>query len=377
MRRTVAGWSTGVIAGAIGTLMGCGGSSESEPEYAPIAAAPAPTAAAPLAMAPAPAAAPEQTSVVATPNDTSADIAASPAAGGLGAQRRSPDAAATDDLLALAKSAPVAGPPGSATEVTSATTESAGQGPGPNSGGYGGMRGAGSMPSNYPGMGGQGQPDGYAAQRNQGMPSGYPGAGGATDDGYAARSGRGQAGASGYPGAGGPTAYPGSGEGGYGAAGGRGGAGTGTSATPDFSNPIKGAETFLAAAKARDPHLLSDSVALRAAQEAEPKTRPYFVKILEGPQSIDEDLLNLLEDALKDMQIVGTNRVSSTARLGVIVSRQNDAGDEIRRTITMRKEKAGWKVADISGPAIIKAPAQMRNRTPGGQGGAGGASGRP
>jgi hypothetical protein len=164
----------------------------------------------------------------------------------------------------------------------------------------------------------------------------------------------------------------GGGQGGFGAMAGPGGPSAAGATQADFSNPVKGAETFLAAAKARDARLLADSVALRAPQEADPKTRPYFVKMLDGPQSIDEELLDLMQQTFEEMSIIGTNRVNSTARLGVIVQRQMEDGDIVRRTITMRREKAGWKVADVSGPFIIDAPAQLRDRNAGQQGGSGG-----
>lgn len=374
MRRTSAWWISAVVAGLAIPLAGCGGSGQTEPEYAPLAdtpsAAPAPAA------APPPAAAPE-IAAVPVDQDPGASEPTAPAGPATPLQRKSPDATATDDLLALAKSAPAAGPPGSKSEASAAVNDpTSPQGPGGPEG-YGAMSGGGQRPAGYPGMGGS--QDAYASQGNSGMPANYPGIGGSQGGAYEAMSGGGgPAGYPGAPGAAGPG-YPGSsqggpGGGGYGALGGPGGPGIGGTQTADFSSPIKGAETFLAAVSGRDPHLLSESVALRAPQEAAPKLQPIFTKLLEGAQSIDEELLDLLQQHLEDMQVVDTNRVSSTARLGVIIGRQTDSGDFVRRTITMRREKAGWKVADLSGPSIIKAPPGARPRGPG-QGGAGGAAG--
>ncbi len=142
----------------------------------------------------------------------------------------------------------------------------------------------------------------------------------------------------------------------------------GSTKKPDFSNPIKGAETFLAAAKAKDTRLLSASIAAHAPYEAQAKLRPMFEKMRIGASSIDAELVETIYDALRDMKVMGTNTVRSTARLGVIVGRQEKSGDRITRTIEMRREKGGWLVNDIGGPRIFKAP-YMRNRNQNQQGG--------
>jgi hypothetical protein len=238
--------------------------------------------------------------------------------------------------------------------------------------GYPGSAGMSSGAGSSSGMGASGPPPGYPGGSNvssayaaggtgaQGPPGGYPGQQGPGRSDYAAAM-RGQGMPGGYPG---QSGMPGM----------SGGAAGRSTAEPDYTNPVKGAETFLAAAQAKDVQLLSDSVALRAPQEADPKTRPIFQKLVEGPQSVDQATIDLIHDALQDMRIVGTNTVRSTARLRVIVGRQEENGDQVTRTITMRREKAGWKVADVSGPRIIDMPAQMRNRGGGGPG-AGGSGG--
>ena len=59
------------------------------------------------------------------------------------------------------------------------------------------------------------------------------------------------------------------------------------------------------------------------------------------------------------MSIMGQNDPHSSGRLGVIIGKSTQ-GDRVTRVVTVRREKAGWKVVDISGQKILQ---QMRMPT--------------
>ena len=70
---------------------------------------------------------------------------------------------------------------------------------------------------------------------------------------------------------------------------------------------------------------------------------------------------------LDGFTFAGTNAAKSSGQLGVIVTKQ-EGTSLLRRTLTMRHEKAGWKVQDISGQGEIEKPIIMP-RMRGGTGG--------
>jgi hypothetical protein len=154
---------------------------------------------------------------------------------------------------------------------------------------------------------------------------------------------------------------------GVGGPGGAYGAGGQQLAEADYSDPVKGAESFLSAVQSKDPDRLADAVALRSPTEAEPKRQALFRSLLEGnaePSTLDD-----LAAAFQGMRIVDMNNVKSTGTRGVIVERSEENGDTTRRTLYVRREKAGWKVKDFSNAKIIEGfnPQQRQNR-PGGRG---------
>jgi hypothetical protein len=174
---------------------------------------------------------------------------------------------------------------------------------------------------------------------------------------------------------GGPGPGPGGAEGpgGYAAGGPLGGGGAGgADAAPDFSDPYKAVNSFLNALKAKDPERLAEAVALRAGtpEETSANYQKIFVAILEqglAPEDIDE-----LAKKFEGMQIVGRNEFKSSGRLGVIVGKTGtqQKGDYFTRTITVRKEKSGWKVCDVSGQREFERPIMIRGM-PGTRGGRG------
>jgi hypothetical protein len=215
------------------------------------------------------------------------------------------------------------------------------QGPG----GAGGMMNPGMMASAMGGMRqGMGQPGmaggnpsdmakmmagrmGAGAGARQGMPgmAGMPGAaGGATDN--ALGPGGGSA-----PGAAGATNEP-----------------------VNLRTPEGAVRAFLNALKKKDLDSLNEAMALHAPTEAaSQKTRDIFQKIFDLNLA-DADLDDIAKK-LEGYQIVGENPAKSTGRLDVVIQKQGDNGAFFRRRVTVRKEKKGWGVVDISGPSEFKA----------------------
>jgi hypothetical protein len=144
------------------------------------------------------------------------------------------------------------------------------------------------------------------------------------------------------------------------------GAGGAAAGTNDFSSPVKGAESFLAAVKSKDPNRLREAVALRSQYEADTKShRDMFATIL-GDDGADAGILDELATAFNGMAVSGMNTIKSTGKRGVTVSKM-EKGDEIRRTLIVRREKDGWKVQDFSGKKTLDLPSG-RNTAAGGAG---------
>jgi hypothetical protein len=119
----------------------------------------------------------------------------------------------------------------------------------------------------------------------------------------------------------------------------------------DFHKPRESVQAFLDALKDKDVDLLSEATALRSPYEASSKHQKLFQSILDG--SISEAQLNDVAEKLDDFKIKGIGQVMSTGRLSVLIQKTTDTGYH-QRTVTVRKEKAGWKVLDISGVIDFK-----------------------
>lgn len=241
---------------------------------------------------------------------------------------------ATSEMLAMANSSA-----GSAKEE-SAEAKSGQGGPGgpggmpgmmmpPGAGGPGGPGGMpGMMPPGASAPGGAGtMPPGYASMMRPpgNIPGGPPGAQGMPNPA--------QMGMPGMPGMGGPNG--------------------GSGKEPDFRTPFGAVTAFLDAVKAKDPIRLKDATALRAAEDNKgSRNEKLFASILD--ESITPEDIEELGKTLEGFQIAGNNVPKSTARLGIILQRQGKNGDTLLRTITARKEKAGWKVDEISGQRVLQ-----------------------
>lgn len=123
---------------------------------------------------------------------------------------------------------------------------------------------------------------------------------------------------------------------------------------------------FLNALQAKDADRLAEATALRAPRESGPTFRKIFTSISE--QSLSPQDLDALAKAFEGMQVEGQNTAKSTARVGIIVGKTDQRGDHVSRTITVRREQAGWKVVDISPQRVLDNPSQNQGRPGGGRG---------
>ncbi|MDR3618832.1 MAG: hypothetical protein P4L85_05730, partial [Paludisphaera borealis] len=148
---------------------------------------------------------------------------------------------------------------------------------------------------------------------------------------------------------------------------GLGGPGAGGKAEAGDTNSPDGAvKAFLSALEDKDRDRLTEATALRATSVEEGgKYRDLFSRIIDS--SISDSELSDLAAKLEGFKVSGENQVKSTGRLGVTVRKPTDSGGMLQRTVTVRKEKKGWGVLDISGQTEFKSGG-MRNVNKGAQG---------
>ena len=342
------------VVGALAIISGCGGGDVPDPgsdgqaaavpESTPPPPAPAPAAVPAQAVAAAPkAAAPEekaeeprtepavaQAEPPAAAEKPAAEKPAGAAAGGSGG---TPDrGSATAEMLALATKDQA--PPAAGGEAA----QGGNPGPGGSSGGPGGPGGPGGS-SGGPG-GGPPRPPGA---------NGPPGAGGmamgmqgqmqqqqmmrnmqANTQNQMRPGGPGGPGMQGMPGGPGSPGGPG-----------------GSDQPPDFRTPEGAVQAFLDALKAHDLDRLTEATALRAQTEASKKYQEMFKRIFDS--TLSESELNTLASKLDGYKISGENQAKSTGRLGVILRKQMESNRGwLSLVITVRREKKGWGVCDIS-----------------------------
>jgi hypothetical protein len=116
----------------------------------------------------------------------------------------------------------------------------------------------------------------------------------------------------------------------------------------DTRTPAGAVRAFLRALQAKDRDLLAEATALRSQTEAATtKNQELFAKIVD--MSISDSELDDLSKRMEGYHVAGENAVKSTGRQGVFIEKSNDRGDVSRVTLTVRKEKKGWGVMDISG----------------------------
>jgi ketosteroid isomerase-like protein len=153
---------------------------------------------------------------------------------------------------------------------------------------------------------------------------------------------------------------PGMGPGGPGSEGGFGG-GADDKGPANFDYPATAARAFLAAVRAKDRDKLAEAVALRSSQEASTeRMKKLFASVLD--QSISDEQLADIAKNLEGFQIVGMNDPKSTGRIGVILGKSNNQNGQFRRTLMLRKEAKGWKVADVGAQGEMEAQPNTRGR---------------
>jgi len=121
----------------------------------------------------------------------------------------------------------------------------------------------------------------------------------------------------------------------------------------DTHTPVGAVRAFLNALKAKDRDKLNEATAIRSTREAATeKNRELFTKIVD--LSISDAELDDIAKKLDGYHVGGENAVKSTGQQGVYIDKPSDDGGILRRTLTVRKEKKGWGVMDVSGPTLFK-----------------------
>jgi hypothetical protein len=130
------------------------------------------------------------------------------------------------------------------------------------------------------------------------------------------------------------------------------GYGTQDSGPADFHSPEGAVKAFLSALKAKDLDRLNEATALRAQLESSTKNQETFKKIFDLALSDSE--LDDIAKKLEGYQIAGENPQVSTGRIDVILRKAGQNGAYFQRKVTVRHEKKGWGVLDISGPSEFR-----------------------
>jgi hypothetical protein len=129
----------------------------------------------------------------------------------------------------------------------------------------------------------------------------------------------------------------------------------GTGGPADFSTQYGAVNAFLNAVKEKDAAKLKEATALHAIEDNKGKrNEKLFTGILD--ESISEDEIDELAKRLEGYQISGHNDAKSSGRLGVILAKGGQNGEYFQRTITVRREKSGWKVDEIGGEGKFERP---------------------
>ena len=119
----------------------------------------------------------------------------------------------------------------------------------------------------------------------------------------------------------------------------------------DTRSPEGAVRAFLNALQAKDRDRLAEATALRSQTEASTeKTKELFGRIVD--LSISDAEIDDLAKKLQGFHIAGENAPKSTGRLGIYIDKPTAEGSVLRFTLTVRKEKKGWGVMDMSSKPI-------------------------
>jgi len=130
------------------------------------------------------------------------------------------------------------------------------------------------------------------------------------------------------------------------------GAAGGDNGPADVHTPEGAVRAFLKALKAKDRDALNEATAGHAYLEAAEKNRDIFKKIFDLELSDSE--IDDLAKKLDGYQIVSWNPPKSTGKLDIVIQKAGERGAFYRRRVTVRREKKGWGVMDISGQEEFK-----------------------
>ena len=146
------------------------------------------------------------------------------------------------------------------------------------------------------------------------------------------------------PGGNGQAGYPGGPAGG----GGQGPGGQGQDNGPaDVHTPEGAVRAFLNALQAKDRDRLAEATALHSQTEATTeKNKELFGKIVD--LSISDAEMDDLAKKLHGYRIGGENAAKRRAGWASTSTRRTDEGSMLRLTLTVRKEKKGWGVMDMT-----------------------------
>ena len=78
--------------------------------------------------------------------------------------------------------------------------------------------------------------------------------------------------------------------------------------------------------------------------------------------SISDAEIDDLAKKLQGYRVAGENAPKTTGRLGIYVDKRTDEGSVLRLTLTVRKEKKGWGVVDISTHPLEFKPMGIMNQ---------------
>jgi hypothetical protein len=127
-----------------------------------------------------------------------------------------------------------------------------------------------------------------------------------------------------------------------------------------YADPVAAAAVFLAALERKDLNRMAQATALRAATES--LNQELFFLIL--AQRLTRAELDELAEKLAGFRIAGTSAVArNTVKILVTKPVGNSA---VRRMLTMREEKAGWKLLDLSGEGELAKPIFVPRKDRGG-----------
>jgi hypothetical protein len=163
-----------------------------------------------------------------------------------------------------------------------------------------------------------------------------------------------QSGQGGMPGPGGMPGAPG---------GPGGGAAEQDDGPGDFRSPIGAVRAFLSAVKAKDADRLNEATAIRAPGEADSKkNRDTFKKIVDLALSDSE--FDELAKNLEGYRVMGENPQKIIGRVDVVARKPGENGSYSQRTFTVKHEKKGWGVLNVSPSTVFKAMGTIRRPRP-------------